>query len=150
MRSLTELRDGITREMFECSYDQLSEVSKGIVDKRVEEVRPRTSHDLALSLQKTAEWLLSRDAFRIESFDVATWQYLSFHEKEAFVAAVKAVGAGKKKFSDLSIEFEVKVPGGQIKLSAPREKVCRLIRPAEYECDPFLSPEEEKSLGGAA
>lgn len=110
----------------------------------------RTSHDLAHSLEQTAAWLLSRDPFPVEDFDADTWIYLSFKEKDTFVAAVKAVGTGKKEVDNYYIQFKVDVPGGKIKLSAPRDTVCRLIRPAEYECDPLLSPEEEKNLGGAA
>lgn len=107
-----------------------------------------TSHDLALNLQKTAVWLLSKESFPLSEFDAHSYQYLSFTKKEEFLAAVKAVGSGKKKFSDTEITFEVEAPWGIVKLTARRETVCRLIRPAEYDCASFLSPEEEAALGG--
>jgi hypothetical protein len=147
---MAELRDSISQEMFECGYAQVTDVQRGIVDDSVEQVRPRTSHDLARNLQRTAEWLLAHQAFRIENFDALAYEWISFHDKEMFLDAVKAVGAGRKEFTPETICFRVDIPGGQIKLSAPRNLVCRLIRPAEYDCDPLLSPEEEKQLGGAA
>ncbi|HLW51247.1 MAG TPA: hypothetical protein VKW06_00260 [Candidatus Angelobacter sp.] len=109
-----------------------------------------TSHDLARALQQTAEWLLSRPSFQIEErFDAMTWQSINFSQKDKFLAAVRAIGTGKKAFRPHEVEVKAEIPGGRIYLKAPRDLVCRLIRPAEYECDPFLSPEEEKQLGGA-
>lgn len=146
-KTIQELRDSITRKMYECGYDQLSDTSKSIVDKRVEEVRPRTSHDLAVALQKSADWLLSRDAFGIETFWARASLYMMFSNKEMFIAAARAIGSGKKEFDNFgNIGFRSPIPGGEIHISAPRNTVCRLIRPAEYECDPFLSPEEENEL----
>jgi hypothetical protein len=34
-----------------------------------------------------------------------------------------------------------------IKLSIPRNKVCKLVSPAIYDCEPLLSPQEDESIG---
>jgi hypothetical protein len=109
------------------------------------------SHDYAQALRRAADFFLSRPAFDIDSDRVYSFSYFRFYDKEQFIAAAKALGTGKKAGDDRDIEFQIKAPGNvEITISAPRSTVCRLIRPAEYDCDPFLSPDEEKLLGGAA
>lgn len=108
-----------------------------------------TSHDYARDLQKMADWLLTRPAFETGGYSRGH-HYFRFYEKDQFVDAAKSLGTGKKQFTADEISFKVELPFGSINIEAPRNIVCRLVRPAEYECDPFLSPEEEKSLGGAA
>lgn len=109
-----------------------------------------TSHDYAHFLQHAAEIFLSREAFQIPAHYDYSFNYFRFDNKDEFVAAVKALGPGKKVFSDDNIEFKIQEPHVSIIVEAPRKLLCRLIRPAEYECDPLLSPDEEKQLGGAA
>jgi hypothetical protein len=111
--------------------------------------KPLTSHDYARGLQAMAEYLLARDAFNVGSYGHGH-HYFRMSEKEPFVSAVKALGNGKKNFTEDEINFRVELPYGTISVDAPRNVVCRLIRAAEYECDPLLSPEEEKKLGGDA
>jgi hypothetical protein len=108
------------------------------------------SHEYARRLQELAEFLLSRESFVLPYFEPTSYHHFRYYEKEPFIAAVKALGSGKKKITDGEIEFVVERPGAHIGIEAPRNLLCRLIRPAEYDCDPLLSPEEEKSLGGAA
>lgn len=116
-----------------------------------ENTKPVTSHDYALALQRAATFFLSRPAFDIDSTRAYSFSYFRFYKKEQFLAAVKALGSGRKGGDDKEIEFLATAPGGvEVTVSAPRTLLCRLIRPAEFDCDPFLSPEEEKNLGGAA
>ena len=112
-----------------------------------------TSHDYANNLQKMAEFLLSRDSFPLPDYqDAMPWQFFRFydHEKNAFIAAAKALGSGKKKFTEADIEFTVVLPFGKVELAIPRSTFCRLVRAAEYECDPILSAEELAGIDGAA
>ena|SRR6185369_13301372 len=109
-----------------------------------------TSHDYARALQEAAAFFLAHPAFDIDRPRAYSFNYFRFYKKELFIAAVKALGTGKKSGDDSSIQFHVKSGDVEVTISAPRGMVCRLIRPAEYDCDPFLSPEEEKELGGAA
>lgn len=113
-------------------------------------MKQSTSHDYARRLQELAAFLLSRDSFVLPYSEPTSYHHFHYYEKEPFVAAVRALGSGKKKITETGIEFIVTPPGSHISLEAPRNLLCRLIRPAEYDCDPLLSPEEEKSLGGAA
>jgi hypothetical protein len=106
------------------------------------------SHDYARRLLELATFLLSRDSFVLPYHEPTSFHHFRYYEKEPFVAAVRALGSGKKKLAEDSIEFVVAQPGYSLSVEAPRNLLCRLIRPAEYDCDPFLSPEEEKQLGG--
>ena len=112
-----------------------------------------TSHDYANNLQKMAEFLLSRDSFPLPDYmDAMPWQFFRFygHEKSAFIAAAKALGNGTKKFTDADLEFTTLLPFGKVELAIPRSTVCRLVRAAEYECDPILSAQELTEIDGAA
>ena len=108
------------------------------------------SHDYARNLQKFAEFLLSRESFPLPYHEPTSFHYFNYHDKESFVAAVKSLGSGKKKITDDKIEFVIETSGAHLSVEAPRNLLCRLIRPAEFECDPLLSADEEKTLGGAA
>lgn len=108
------------------------------------------SHEYARALQHAAEFLLSRPAFNTNMTRAYSYNFFRYHEKELFVAAVKAVGSGVKEFTDSDIKVLYRQGDVEITIEAPRNTLCRLIRPAEYDCDPFLSPDEEKNLGGAA
>lgn len=105
-----------------------------------------TSHDYAKALQQAAEFFLSRPAFDIDSPRAYSFSYFRFHKKELFIAAVKALGSGTKGGDDKNIEFLVRTGDVEITVSAPRNTLCRLIRPAEYDCDPFLSDAEQAEL----
>lgn len=108
----------------------------------------KSSHEYARNLQKLAEWLLARPEFEIGRYDTRSFTIFSYYDKDQFLAAVRALGAGKKKFTDREVQFEIELPFAEIRVDAPRDKVCRLIRPAEYECDPFLSDSELAQIGG--
>lgn len=112
--------------------------------------KPPTSHDYAKRLREAADFLESRPCFVVPDFDRRVFVCFNYYEREQIIAAVRALGTGKKNFTDDDISFEVVLPCAKIIVNAPRLKVCRLIRPAEYECDPLLSPDEEKELGGVA
>lgn len=111
-----------------------------------------SSHDYARNLQSMAEALLSRPAFVLPWSEAKPIQCMGFYadaDKQNFLDAVKALGSGKKEFSDSEVQFRAELSGGLLILSIPRNILCRLIRPAEYECIPFLTPEEEAQLGNA-
>ena len=111
-----------------------------------------TSHDWARNIKAFAEFLLSRPAFEISYSWSTELRQMTFwsDDKDKFLHAAKSLGAGKKEFTGDNVKFTVKHEWGEFTITAPRNVVCRLIKPAEYECDPFLSPDEEKILGGAA
>jgi hypothetical protein len=109
-----------------------------------------TSHDWARNIHAFADFLLSRPAFEISySFPTET-RLMTFWpgDKDKFLSAAKALGTGKKGFTESEIHFTVKQPWGEFQIKAARSVVCRLVKPAQYECDPFLSPDEEQQLGG--
>ncbi len=110
-----------------------------------------TSHDLAHNMKAFADFLLSRPAFGLP-YNALVLKCISFYsgDKDKFLSAAKSLGTGKKEFTSEEVRFTVTGEWGEFTIKAPRSTVCRLIKPAEYDCDPFLSPDEEKSLGGAA
>jgi len=114
------------------------------------EKKAATSRDHAKCLRELADWLDSRPEFEVPYFDRLAWLGFAYYEKDQFLAAVKALGTGKKEFGHNEIKFVVETPFARVSVSAPRDKVCRLIRPAEYECDPFFSEKELAEIDGAA
>jgi len=108
-----------------------------------------SSHEYARNLQKLGEWLLSRPEFEIGRYSAIPFSIFNYWDKDQFLAAARALGTGKKQFTEREVQFEVVLPFGEIRCDAPRDKVCRLIRPAEYECDPFLTDAELAQIGGA-
>lgn len=118
-----------------------------------------TSHDLARVLRGMADLLDSKPVFPMPSYygnsNLSRFGKLRyFGEKDAFIAAAKALGTFTKKYT--ADELIISCPangGGEITLEIERNAVCRIVKPAqpaEYECDPLLSPEEDAEIGGAA
>lgn len=109
-----------------------------------------TSHDYAKNLQLMAEWLLSHDAFQLPGHSYASGHhYFHFCDKEPFLACAKSLGSFKKDFTDSAIKLNVELPFGDVAVEAPRNLVCRMVRAAEYDCEPLLSPDDEKQLTSA-
>lgn len=117
-----------------------------------------TSHEYAKKLHELAERLESRPEFKLPYYQenyilehgIDNFSYHS--DKTGFLEAVKAVGSGTKKVGD-KWDFTFLALDGLLRLTVARSAVCRLVKPAqpaEYECEPLLSQEEESSLGGAA
>lgn len=102
-----------------------------------------TSHEYAAELQKTVDHLLSRPEVE---FTNSPFLFVSFYEKEKFVAAARAMGSGKKSFSSCDdLHF---IPHGTcLTMSISRSLVCRKIQDVKWECEPILSNEEVEQLG---
>lgn len=110
-----------------------------------------TSHEYADRMIALAEFLKNRPEFKIPIRDpYAHFDY--FSDKQNFLDAVRAVGAGRKAFKKYGkdiedIQFHPATPKGtEIVISASRSTVCRKVQEEKWECDPLLSPEEEKLL----
>jgi len=102
------------------------------------------SHQYAKQLKETAEHMLARPVFQLEEYS-NPHVYVSFYEKEKFVAAARSLGSGKKYFSMDDLLYE---PNGTcIVLVIGRDKVCRKIQDVKWECEPLLSTEEVEKLG---
>lgn len=115
---------------------------------------PKTSRTLALNLRKLADWLDSKPEFPVMDV-VAGPPYQSYHgNKDAFIAAVRAIGSGTKGKGvlDSYLRFEANTcpEGTEYSLQVNRESVCTLIKPAQpavYDCEPLLSQAEEAEIG---
>ena len=110
-----------------------------------------TSHEYANRLKEIADFLLGRPEFEVAH---GLYFYQRFDDKDKFVAAAKALGSGVKSVSSIFHEPEISFTPSAAKefvITIPRDKVCRKVKDAEYECDPFFSPGElEAVLGGKA
>ena len=103
------------------------------------------SHAYAKAIIQAAEFILSQPEFDTESGTPGLclgWYW----SKESFLAVVRALGAGKKEYSDSDLRYTVDTHGANIWLTIPRDKVCRKVQEAKWECEPLLSPEEEATL----
>ena len=103
------------------------------------------SHELAKKLQDTATRLKS-----LPDVDVHVERpkvLISFYgnsNKEAFIAAVRALKPGVKRIDKEYVNF---TPNGTIlELYINREAVCRKVQDVKYECEPLLSPQEEAEI----
>lgn len=103
----------------------------------------KTSHDYARRLQEQAAFLLGKPEFKTESSPHAFFWY--YGDKEGFLGAVKAVGSGKKEFTNDEVKFR---PVGfpEITIYANRNSVCKKVQEAVWECEPLLSAAEEEQI----
>lgn len=106
------------------------------------------SHEYAKRQQEVSEYLLNKPAFDIPNYmDRKEYLWYMF-EKENFVAAVKALGPGTKEIGTEYVEYHPDDAPLYIKIE--RNAVCKLVRPAEYDCEPFLKPEDHKEIDAVA
>lgn len=106
-----------------------------------------SSHEYAEELKKLAEFLLSRPAFNAHWGKLHETFYF-YSNKEDFLAAVAALKPGKKEFTENEVQFFPTINSERIvlKLEANRTTVCKLVKPAEYDCQSLLDASEEKLL----
>lgn len=100
------------------------------------------SHEYAKRLHEIAEFLESRPEFETP-MGVHLYQYSS--SKAPFLAAAKALGNVTKEYRGDDLRISPAAFPEMI-FAVPRSVVCRLVKPAEYDCEPLLSQEEEASL----
>ena len=105
------------------------------------------SHEYAEKLKAAAEFLLSRQDAEITPSDRSPFIPVSFYDKESFIAAVRAFGSGTKEWKSDELVFTPNGPCEIFHLYIQRSTVCRLVRPAEYDCDAILSEQEVAELG---
>jgi hypothetical protein len=68
-----------------------------------------------------------------------------FSEKGPFLAAVKSLGTGAKSVEEDAGSIPIFVfhpKGASFRITIYRDGVCKLVRPAEYDCAPLLAPNE--------
>jgi hypothetical protein len=102
------------------------------------------SHEFARKQQKEAEYLLSKPAFKVPSHMEREEYFWYMWDREGFVEAVKALGAGIKSIGPEYVEFRPK--DAPVYISIERDKVCKMVRPAEYDCEPWLTEEDHQKI----
>lgn len=109
-----------------------------------------TSHDYAKKLRALAERLESAPVFDAPNYQenyVAKYGVEHFgynDDKQGFLSAVRAMGSGRKVINGDNLDFFA--ADEMLRLSIYRTAVCKLIRPAEYDCPPLLSEDEERQV----
>lgn len=104
------------------------------------------SHELAQKLRDAAEDLAQRPVFEIPQYADPRISVSYYGDKEKFLAAVKALGSGKKVTSDYHVTFE----HGMLHPFINRDAVCRKVQEEKWECEPLLTPEEDAELSASA
>lgn len=102
------------------------------------------SHEYAALLQQRSTYLLTRPKFDVPSYTGGKECLWYMWVKEPFLAAVKALGPGKKIMGADYVEFHP--TDAPITVKIERNKVCTLVEPAKYDCTPLLSQIDELSM----
>jgi hypothetical protein len=107
-----------------------------------------SSHEYAARLRAEASYLEAKPAFDMPSYTgLAKESYWYMGDKEGFIRAVRTLGAGQKSIGPEYVEFHP--ADAPVAIRIERQHVCRLVKPAEYDCEPFLAPEEEAVMDAA-
>ena len=107
-----------------------------------------TSHEYADTLDAMAKVLRDRPAFPVPDNMKTTWMPY-YGDKEGFIAAVRALGAGRKELDENYYAFYPACFDGTLRVYADRSAVCRKVQDVKWECEPLLSDEEAASIGEA-
>ena len=114
-----------------------------------------TSHELATDLAKLAEHLKQQPDLEIGTFYLTNESYNTTGEQFKAIAKsfpkplhkrVTSYGTGE---SDIILESPKDGEGFTLHFRVPQNKVCKIVepaRPAVYDCEPLLTPEEEAEL----
>ena len=114
-----------------------------------------TSHALATDLAKMAEHLKQQPDLEIGTFYLTNESYNTTGEQFKTIAKSfpkplrKRVTSSSTGSSDITLESPKEVTGFTLYFRVPQNKVCRVVtpaRPAVYDCEPLLTPEEEAEL----
>lgn len=107
------------------------------------------SHEYAERLKVEAAYLLDKPAFIVPNhMGAAETYYWYMFDKEPFIEAVRALGAGEKKIGTEYVDFHP--TGAPFFIRIERNYVCKLVKPAEYDCEPFLKPGDHTVIDEAA
>lgn len=102
------------------------------------------SHEYAEKLRGEADYLLTKDPFKIPDYMSGPTSFWYMWDKEPFLGAVRAVGSGRK---EMQVDYVLFHPtDAPIFLKIDRNKVCKLVVPAQYDCEPFLSEVDMQTL----
>jgi hypothetical protein len=103
------------------------------------------THELASNLRKLARYLEERpefDANYIFTNDLG--HNMQFYEKELYVTAAKSLGSATKKYTSTD-DLEISPKAfPSLKLSIPRDKVCK--KTVVYDCEALFSADEVEEL----
>lgn len=106
------------------------------------------SHEWAAKLKAFAVELDSLPEFPVPRYLAGYFDRLEyFYDKDDFLSAVKTLGAGTKGVDSANgcePRFVFKPNRTSFRLQMDRSGVCRLVRPAEYDCEHLLSSTEWK------
>jgi len=106
----------------------------------------KMSHAYARALQEAAEYLLSKPDFETDTS--GPYIYLgTFYDKGKFLVAARSLSPLAKEYNDTSLRMSrTFTQGAQVYFDIARDKVCRKVQEAKWECEPVLSPEEEAGI----
>lgn len=109
------------------------------------------AHEVATELRKLADSLdTTPDATVSQAFVSFNNKYEGESAKDKFLAIANAMPKPfKKDYTYLDLTLRYRTPAIDVWNSIMRTSICRLIKPAqpaEFECEPLFSTEEEAQL----
>ena len=107
------------------------------------------TRDYAAQLRAHADELDSLPEFETPDYfseNQKTFSY--FYGKDEFVAAVRALGAGTKEIKNDKMLF--RPANVSFALEIERSVVCKMTKPAEWSCEPWLTDEQQVVIDKAA
>jgi hypothetical protein len=108
-----------------------------------------TSREYAEMLRKHADELDSLPEFQTpDYYDHSLGTMAYFYEKSAFVSAVRALGSGSKEIQGDRLRFRPK--NASFALEIDRSSVCKVVKPAEWSCEPWLTDAQQIVVDEAA
>jgi hypothetical protein len=104
------------------------------------------SHEWARKVIEKANEVLAAPSFNMPNYQSELDNLTYYYDKDGFVAAVRALGAGAKDATDEKY-FRFKPDAlPTITLQIEREQICKMVKPPVYDCGESLLEEAEKAV----
>lgn len=104
-----------------------------------------TSHEYAKKLEQLAAALRERPVFSVPTSENQEQYLYYFTSKDDFLAAARALGAGRKEVSKDYFSFYPKC--AKLRVYIERNAVCRKVQEEKWDCESLLSQEEVAAIG---
>jgi hypothetical protein len=100
------------------------------------------TREYAARIRAHADELDCLPTFEVPNYFSESHKTLSyFYSKDDFVEAVRALGSGTKEIKDDKMLF--RPSGASFALEIERSVVCKVVKPAEWSCEPWLTDEQQ-------
>ena len=107
------------------------------------------TREYAQQLRAHAEELDGLPEFEVPGYFVHTFEDLRYYvDRKEFVSAVRALAPGVKQIVEDKMYFRPK--NATFSLCIDRSQVCKMVKPAQWDCEPLLSDDEMVTVDEAS